>query len=234
MRNGKMKRQALGLTMGTMLVLSGCGVEEMAPMEQAEAPEQTAAAAVDTVDAKPVDIIAMEKQLKEASLAPPAQCNDPICEGGGGGGEPDPNWPYYTLFWKANLLSLRCITVSDMDGKDEAWLEAEVTGDHQSEVIWNDDYMTPDKLVEWSPLNSYPPPLYFTTNTVGAGGKLVALWDRSEHIFDLEEQIGWTTLRGQTGTFTTVLEGHGGKYELKYEVESTGCSPRTLPCPTNL
>ncbi|QDE66106.1 hypothetical protein BHS09_03320 [Myxococcus xanthus] len=234
MRMSKTKRQTLGLTMGAVLALTACGTERMEPAQppvEADAMESVDAQAA---DAKPVDIIAMEKQLQEASLAPPAQCNDPSCEGGGGGGEPDPDWPYYTLFWRANLLSLKCITTSDIDGNDEAWLEAEVTGDHQSEVIWNDDYMTPNKRVEWSPLNSYPPPLLFTTNTVGAGGKLVALWDKSMHIFDVQEQIGWTTLRGQTGTFTAVLEGHGGKYELTYQVESTGCSPRTQPCPTNL
>ena len=225
MRVGQTWRKTLGLTMGAVLVLTGCGTEAVAPVEQAEASSEE--------DAKPVDIAAMEKQLQEASLAPPAQCNDPSCEPGGGW-EPDPDWPYYTLFWRANLLSLRCISVSDLDGKDELWLESEVTGDHQSDIIWNSDYVWPGTVFHWDPLNPHPPALQFTTQSVGAGGKLVALWDRSEHIFDLQEQIGWTTLRGQTGTFTATLEGHGGKYELTYQVQSTGCAPRTQPCPVNL
>lgn len=225
MRMSKTKRRTLGLTMGAVFALAACGTEPMQPPVEADA--------VEDVDAKPVDIIAMEKQLKEANLLPPAECNDPSCEPGGGW-EPDPDWPYYTLFWRANLLSLRCISVSDMDGADELWLESEVTGDHQSDIIWDDDHVTPGEVITWDPLNPHPTSLQFATQSVGAGGKLVALWDRSMHIFDLEEQIGWTTLRGQTGTFTATLEGKGGKYELTYQVQSTGCSPRTQPCPTNL
>ncbi|ATB45090.1 hypothetical protein MYMAC_000674 [Corallococcus macrosporus DSM 14697] len=231
MRMNTMKRRTLGLTMGAVFALTACGTEGMEPAQPTEEADAMERVDAQAADAKPVDIIAMEKQLKEASLVPPEPCTDPSCEPGGGG---DPNWPYYTLFWRANLLSLRCISVSDMDGKDEAWLESEVNGDNQSDIIWNSDYVYPNSVFNWDPLNPHPPSLQFTTNSVGAGGKLVALWDRSEHIFDLQEQIGWTTLRGQTGTFTTTLEGNGGKYELTYQVQSTGCSPHSQPCPTNL
>ncbi|AEI63020.1 hypothetical protein [Corallococcus macrosporus] len=228
----KMKRRTLGLTMGAVFALTACGTEGLEPAQptvEADAMERVDAQAA---DAKPVDIIAMEKQLKEASLVPPEPCTDPSCEPGGGGGDPD--WPYYTLFWRANLLSLRCISVSDMDGKDELRLESEVTGDHQSDIIWSNDYAYPGTVFTFNPLDPYPTSLQFSTQSVGAGGKLVALWDKSEHFLDLEQQIGWTALRGQTGTFTAILEGNDGKYELTYQVQSTGCSPHSQPCPTNL
>jgi hypothetical protein len=229
MQGRKLARRVLGLTMGTMLTLTGCGPEGMAPeeLEQAQPPvEEGATAAVQEGGEA-------AKQQQPEMMIPP-EC-DPTTGIGCDDPPPgEPSWPYYTLFWKANLLSLRCITVSDWDGDDEVWLESEITGDHDSDVVWGVETMKPGWVANFDPLNPWPPYLQFSTNSLGAGGKLVALWDAQVELFDVEEQIGWTTLTGKSGTYTTILEGAGGKYELTYSVESTGCSPRSLPCPTNL
>lgn len=223
----KLARRVLGLTMSTMLTVTGCGPEGLAPEEQEQQPTQeSATAAVPEQDSQ-----VAAKQQVDALLPPGCDENgcpdDPPPDDDGG-----PSYPYYTLFWRANLLKLRCLTTSDWDGRDEAWLESEVTGDHDADVIWGVSNMEPGWVANFNPLNPWPPPLQFTSHSFGAGAKLVALWDESTGPFDVEEQIGWTTLTALQGTRTTLIEGNGGKYELTYSVEYTGCSPISAPCPT--
>lgn len=219
-----------GIFMSAALVLvsTGCAVEE--PQEEvqdsAQGEPDRAAAVRDTQDDGTGKVI-LNPAEEEQQMA---LCSINDCGGGGGGDD----WPYYTLYWRAHLLSLKCSDATDVDGKDEVWLESEVTGDNQSDRIWGVNDMRPGDTVSFDPMGSYPPPLQFQTYAVGATGKLVALWDASTSWFDLEEQIGVAYIPGQRGTYTKVIQSADARYELTFSVEPTGCAPLSLPCPTNL
>lgn len=207
--------QAWAAAVGAALALAsvGCGPEQLEGLELAEGAKADAglaqAGAGLTGD--------------EDTPLPPPDCLD--CE------PPEP--PRYTLKWKAQLLSLKCNDPSDSDGLDEAFLVAEVTGDHAAETIWGPNYMGAGTTVDFNPASAYPPPLRWSSTMVGSADKLVALWDDSTGWFDAEEQIGWVGLISRSGIHPVTLSGAGGSYELRYQVVSTGCTPGTEPCPIN-
>ncbi len=210
--------QAWAAAVGAVLALAsvGCGPEQAEELELEQAQGAQADAGLARVEAGLTG--------DEDTPLPPPDCLD--CE------PPEP--PRYTVKWKANLVSLKCLDPSDNDGLDEAYLVAEVTGDHAAETIWGPNYMGTNTTVNFDLASSYPTALHWSSTFVGGAGKLVALWDDSTGWFDAEEQIDWVGLISRSGTYTETLSGAGGTYQLTYTVVSTSCTPGTQPCPTSL
>jgi hypothetical protein len=123
------------------------------------------------------------------------------------------------------LVEIKILTSSDWDGADEVWLETEITGDNQSDVIWGVNYMKPgdDRYNNYwldgraastnNPSASVAP--IACDNTYFC--KAIAIWDQGA-TFDVEEQIGVLFINATLGTRTETVEGAGGKYQITYTV----------------